>query len=233
MKRKEIDDNIITGFQKSKILKLNTDNQISSNNVANITTNINNNYYIDEGYDGDIEDSDEDCDYDDDTEDSDQNDKLAELDEHELVENAVRFLVSESKVAKTDDDGNAALHLIAEYGRFEDVEELLESGTNVNIENIFGDTPLHSAVLNNIINLNVIIELVELRADIHSINNQVHTPINLILKIIHNIIHGDDNRNKAEETRSTDDSKSSSSENTPDLVVAGLESDFEHTNSII
>lgn len=74
-----------------------------------------------------------------------------------------------------DGDGKTALHYLCHYPQQELIELLREKKFNPNLKDVFGNTPLWTAIFKN--NLNIIKLLLEKGADIYSLNNVGKSPL--------------------------------------------------------
>jgi ankyrin repeat protein len=74
-----------------------------------------------------------------------------------------------------DGEGKTALHYLCHYPQQELIELLTEKTFNPNLKDVFGNTPLWTAIFKN--NLNIINLLLEKGADINSVNNVGKSPL--------------------------------------------------------
>lgn len=78
------------------------------------------------------------------------------------------------------DTGNTLLHYTIEENNFEAFKTIKRNALNVNIQNLLGQTPLHTAILNN--SSFYLGELKDLKADANIKDNQGNLPIDLAKK---------------------------------------------------
>ena len=96
-----------------------------------------------------------------------------------------KCLYFEEKFESSDQEYKQRL---SEYQDFETMQNaklkwLITAGIDINIQNDFGDTPLHLAIKSNL--LKVIKTLMELKANVNSKNNNNETPLHIALQHSH------------------------------------------------
>lgn len=74
-----------------------------------------------------------------------------------------------------DKYGNTPLHNAAFYGSIKIIDLLIDSGAQVNQQNLYGDTPLHNAAFYG--NIKAVISLIKNGAHVNQQNNFGYTPL--------------------------------------------------------
>ncbi|KAL7714919.1 Rap GTPase-activating protein [Entamoeba marina] len=98
------------------------------------------------------------------------------------VENAVSSYVKKHGVTDQDEDGNTLLHHLIELDYPTMVELLLNKGADVNALNKFRYSPLHTALSQKKINMDIVQKLFELNAVKNIKNESMRTPIHYLCR---------------------------------------------------
>ncbi|EKE41089.1 hypothetical protein ENUP19_0056G0016 [Entamoeba nuttalli] len=101
------------------------------------------------------------------------------------IENTISTYIKKHGVQDEDKDGNTLLHHLVLLNEPKMVELVLNKGANVNALNKFKYSPLHTALSQNEINIEVVSKLLEHHPDIHIKNETMRTPLHYLCRNTH------------------------------------------------